>query len=133
MTLRDWLLLLGMLLAFGAASATEPRPEPASSHTTASWYCSATSPCTAGYGPSDLVAAIDPTTGYEKGERVTVWHGDRSVSVLLVDICQCPGARVIDLTSGAFSRLAPLSAGVIRVVLVPGRVSPTLPPTDTAP
>jgi hypothetical protein len=33
----------------------------------ATWYCSPTSACTHGYGPSDMVGAIDPTLGIDKG------------------------------------------------------------------
>lgn len=95
---------------------------------TATWYCGHGSRCTRGYGPSDMVAAIDPTTGIRKGDTVTVRHGDRAVVVRIVDVCACAGARVIDLTSGAFSRLADLSAGVIPVTLEPGI---ELPATDT--
>ena len=106
---------------------------------TATWYCGNGSPCTAGYGPSDLVAAIDPSTGIGKGARLIVHHGNRHVTVQVVDVCACGGARVIDLTSGAFSRLAPLSRGVIdvsleevgRTVVVQGKPVVTLPPTDT--
>src|SRR5688500_12332576 len=103
---------------------------------TATWYCGNGSPCTSGYGPGDMVAAIDPTLGIPKGTRLRVHHDGRSVVVRVVDVCACGGARIIDLTSGAFSRLAPLSRGVIdvsieeveRTVVVQGRV--TLPPTD---
>jgi rare lipoprotein A (peptidoglycan hydrolase) len=104
---------------------------------TATWYCGNGSPCTAGYGPADMVAAIDPSTGIGKGARLIVHHGNRHVTVQVVDACQCKGSRVIDLTSGAFSRLAPLSRGVIDVAIevvdrtpvAAGRM--TLPPTST--
>ncbi len=109
--------------------------EPAATYGgTATWYCSATSPCTRGYGPGDMVAAIDPTLGIPKGTRLRVTHDGRSVNVTVVDVCACGGARIIDLTSGAFQQLAPLSRGVIdvaieeRTVVVQGRA--TLPPTD---
>jgi rare lipoprotein A (peptidoglycan hydrolase) len=94
----------------------------------ATWYCSPTSACTHGYGPSDMVGAIDPTLGIDKGSIVTVTHGDTTIAVRIVDVCACPGDRLIDLTSGAFSRLAPLSAGVIDIELEAGLA---LPPTDT--
>ncbi|MBA3583024.1 MAG: hypothetical protein H0W36_00590 [Gemmatimonadetes bacterium] len=100
---------------------------------TATWYCGAGSRCTRGYGPSDLVAAIDPTTGIVRGTRLTVTSGGRSVSVRVVDVCACRGERVIDLTTGAFRRLAPLSRGVIPVTIRIGGPRPTLPPTDVAP
>lgn len=109
----------------------DPTVPPASSiEGSATWYCSATSACTAGYGPSDLVAAIDPTLGIAKGTRVTVTHEGSEVTVRIVDVCACAGSRVIDLTSGAFKRLAPLSAGRIRVTLAWGGPSVTVPPTD---
>jgi hypothetical protein len=97
----------------------------------ATWYCGNGSPCTRGTSPDDMVAAIDPTTGIDKGERVTVRHGARSVTVRIVDVCACGGSRIIDLTTGAFRRLAPLSRGVIAVELEFGGPAPTLPPTDT--
>lgn len=105
---------------------------------TATFYCrpgeQGTANCTAGYGPDDLVAAIDPRdTPFEKGDRVTVTHGSRSITVRIIDVCRCAGSRVIDLTSGAFSRLAPLSRGVIEVSLTAADPLPDLPPTDTAP
>jgi hypothetical protein len=97
---------------------------------TATWYCSSTSPCTRGYGPSDMVAAIDPTLGIAKGDQVTVRHDGRTITVRIVDVCACAGERLIDLTSGAFAQLAPLSVGVIDVTIESGGPGVTLPPTD---
>lgn len=94
----------------------------------ATWYCSETSPCTAGYDPEDMVAAIDPTLGIPKGATVTVCHDD-CIVVRIVDVCACAGSRLIDLTSGAFARLAPLDRGVIDVTIEVG--GPDLPETDT--
>lgn len=96
----------------------------------ATWYCSQTSPCTAGYGPSDHVAAIDPTLGIPKGTRLTVHHQGRSVAVTVVDTCACAGTRIVDLTSGAFQELAPLSVGVIEVAIETGGPTVTPPRTD---
>lgn len=110
-----------------------PHPAATTLEGTATWYCSASSACTAGYGPSDLVGAIDPTLGIGKGANVTVTHDGRSVTVKVVDVCACAGRRLIDLTSGAFSRLAPLSAGVIDVTLTTTGPSVTVPPTDVTP
>lgn len=111
---------------------------------TATFYCSdgrdgsPVSPCTRGYGPSDLVGAIDrKDSSYRKGDRVKVVAGGRSVTVLIVDTCACAGGRVIDLTIGAFQELRPWTAGEITVRLIPpgsgdkpARPEPTLPPTD---
>jgi rare lipoprotein A (peptidoglycan hydrolase) len=33
----------------------------------------------------------------------------------LIDACQCDGSRVIDLYASVFRKLAPLSAGLVRV------------------
>jgi rare lipoprotein A len=95
---------------------------------TATWFCSPSSACTHGYGPSDMVGAIDPTLGIDEGSIVTVTHDGTTIAVRIVDVCACPGDRLIDLTSGAFSRLAPLSAGVIPIELEAGL---PLPQTDT--
>lgn len=104
---------------------------------TATWYCSdgrdgsPPSLCTSGYGPSDLVAAIDrKDSEFRRGDLVVVRYGDRSVTVRIVDTCACVDARVIDLTIGAFQRLAPWGSGVIPVTLE--RAS-SLPETDGAP
>lgn len=127
-----------MLLAIAAVT-----PAAATTVTgTATWYCGTTSACTRGYGPGDMVAAIDPKVGIPKGTIVLVSSGERTIRVRIVDVCACAGRRVIDLTSGAFRRLAPLSRGVIPVRLVtasrgvltkPKPKLPYLPPTDTGP
>ena len=94
----------------------------------ATWYCGNGSPCTHGYSPDDMVAAIDPTLGIPKGTVVTVTHDGDSILVTIVDVCACSGARIIDLTRGAFSRLADPSLGVIPVEVQPFA---GLPATDT--
>jgi hypothetical protein len=96
----------------------------------ATWYCGGGSPCTAGFGPSDLIAAIDPTLGIERGERLTVHYRGRSVVVLVVDVCACPGGRIIDLSRLAFSQLADPSLGVIPVAIEFGGPGVTPPATD---
>lgn len=121
----------------GAARVVAP-PDPTSPPAapiegTATWYCSSASTCTRGHDPSDLVAAIDTSTGIGRGESVRVTSAGRAITVTVVDVCACPGRRVIDLTSGAFSQLAPLSRGVIPVVLERVAVGgATVPPTDQA-
>jgi hypothetical protein len=97
----------------------------------ATWYClSGSSACTRGYSGDDLVAAIDTDLGFGKGDRLLIRHGDRSVVVTVVDVCGCPGERLIDLTSGAFRRLANLDLGVIPVTVELAGADTTLPPTD---
>jgi hypothetical protein len=103
---------------------------------TATWYCNdgqrGTSYCTRGYGPEDMVAAIDTDLGFDKGDVVLVRSlaGDGQVTVTIVDVCRCPGSRLIDLTSGAFRRLAPLGLGVLPVTVELAGSERTLPPTD---
>jgi rare lipoprotein A (peptidoglycan hydrolase) len=103
---------------------------------TATWYCNdgqrGTSYCTRGYGPDDMVAAIDTDLGFDKGDVVLVRSlaGDEQVTVTIVDVCGCPGSRLIDLTSGAFRRLAPLGLGVLPVTVELAGAERTLPPTD---
>ena len=64
-----------------------------------------------------MYAAAGPAlrVGDWRGRTVTVTAGGRSVRVTLIDWCACPDGRLIDLYAGAFSRLAPLSRGVVRV------------------
>jgi hypothetical protein len=89
----------------------------------ATWYCG--DRCTAGYGPEDLVAAAGPEVRRALGSS---WRGAtvtacsmqrRCVDVALVDWCACAARRgvatLLDLSSGAFRHLAPLSAGVVEV------------------
>jgi hypothetical protein len=76
----------------------------------ASWYC-----CTHGY-PTGLYGAAGPAlrTGHWRGRTVQVGSGSRMVRVTLVDWCACPD-RLIDLYPAAFSRLGPLSRGLLNV------------------
>lgn len=103
---------------------------------TATWYCGAGSRCPRGHAPGELIAAIDrKDTPWDKGDVVTVEYrcGDgclRAVRVRVVDVCACKGRRIIDLSAAAFSRLAPLSRGVIPVTVSGAGSIPTLPPTD---
>lgn len=137
------LAVLALSLTLWAATPA-PVSTASSVRGVASWYCGSSSPCTKGYGPDDLVAAIDrKDTPWDKGDRVTVTSGGRSVTVTIVDTCLCVGRRVIDLTSSAFRRLAPLGVGLIPVVITEAgkapkptarptaKPQPTLPPTDT--
>jgi rare lipoprotein A (peptidoglycan hydrolase) len=48
---------------------------------------------------------------------VTVTANGVSVRAQLADWCACPGGRVIDLYASAFAKLAPLSAGLVKVTV----------------
>jgi hypothetical protein len=109
------------------APAPAPTPTPApvvagggsSVSGTASWYClTGRSICTRGY-PGGLYAAAGPAlrVGDWRGRTVTVCGNGTCIPVTLIDWCQCYGTRVIDLYSDAFSRLAPLSSGVVNVTV----------------
>ena len=97
-------------------------PQPSSHRTsgTASWYCGHGSACTRGFDASCRCAAAGPSIrrllGADwRGRRVTVAASGRSVRVTLIDWCQCPHGRLLDLYSDAFERLAPLSKGLVKV------------------
>lgn len=85
-----------------------------------------------------LYAAAGPAlrVGDWRGDTVRVSAGGRSVTVRLVDFCACGDrhgtATVIDLSSAAFRRLAPLSQGLVRVTVerVGSKPAPALPQTD---
>lgn len=84
----------------------------------ASWFCKPpTSVCTRGYPASGAYAAAGPAlrVGAWRGRTVTVIAGARAVRLKLIDWCLCTGGKVIDLYASQFSRLAPLSRGVISV------------------
>ena len=99
----------------------------------ATWYClSGRSVCTRGYRDSDMVAAIDTDLGFEKGDRIEVRHRDRAIVVEVVDVCGCPGDRLVDLTHGAFSRLGDPALGWLPVTLRLAGSGATLPPTSTS-
>lgn len=109
-------------------AASEPESEPAPGPTpvppapgrivagTASWYClPGVSACTAGYAASGLYAAAGPAL------RVGAWRGRyvmvNGLRVRLIDWCQCPSGRIIDLYASVFGQLAPLSRGTITVTV----------------
>lgn len=107
----------------GVAASAAPSPETAASLSgTASWYAA-----------DGLIAAAGPglRQGDWRGSRVTVSANGRTVTVTLSDWCQCYGTRLIDLSDDAFSRLAPLSRGLVRVQVTTDSPAATLPPTDT--
>jgi rare lipoprotein A (peptidoglycan hydrolase) len=120
----------------GLVHEAQPAPAAPRIRGTATWYCNdgqrGTSYCTRGYGPEDMVAAIDTDLGFDKGDVVLVRSlaGPESVTVTIRDVCGCPGSRLIDLTSGAFRRLAPLGIGVLPVTVEIAGAERTLPPTD---
>lgn len=100
----------------------------------ATWYClSGSSACTTGYDQADMVAAIDSDLGFNRGDRIRVRYGDKEVVVTIADVCGCPGERLVDLTSGAFARLASLDVGVIPVTIELAGPTATLPATEALP
>jgi hypothetical protein len=63
-----------------------------------------------------MTAAAGPAlrVGHWRGRVVTVCAAV-CIRVRLIDLCQCYGSRVIDLSDESFGRLAPLSRGLVRV------------------
>lgn len=114
---------------------TTPIPGATTWSGTATWFCGAGSRCPRGHGPSELIAAIDrKDSPFRKGDRVTVRYHcgngcERAVTVRIVDVCACGGARLIDLSAKAFRRLAPLGTGVIPVT-IEAATNVRLPETD---
>ena len=111
----------------GAVLKPTPTPKPPRSSTsgsarrsgTASWYClPGVSACHYRYS-GGMYAAAGPAlrVGTWRGRTVRVCGSGNCVNVKLIDSCQCHGSRVIDLYSDAFRRLAPLSAGTVRVTV----------------
>ena len=91
---------------------------------TATWYGTGPGAGHAAAGP-ELRRALGP--GW-RGTTVQVCANGRCLTTVIDDWCACPN-RLIDLADEDFARLAPLSAGVLRVT-----VSALTPPaTDTAP
>ena len=90
-------------------------------HGRATWYPAGG--LIAAAGP-DLRAALGP--GW-RGSLVEVSAAGRAVVVRITDWCGCPRA-LLDLSSDAFARLAPVSRGVIRVTVRPIEIVP--PATD---
>jgi len=85
----------------------------------ATWYCkTGVSACHHSY-PGGLYAAAGAPlrVGAWRGRVVRVCRSGSCVNVRLVDWCACGGSHIIDLYSDAFRRLAPLSAGAVRVTV----------------
>lgn len=98
------------------------KPPPKPKHVrrgTASWYCRpGISECHYAYsGGLYAAAGSELRVGDWRGRTVLACSGGRCVSVKLIDWCECPGSRVIDLYSDAYRRLAPLSSGTVRIAV----------------
>lgn len=62
----------------------------------------------------DMIAAVVKGAGYAKcGDRITLEHNGRQVTVKVVDYCAGCAHNSFDLSKGAFKKLAPLEQGVI--------------------
>lgn len=94
---------------------------------TASWYCGDV--CTRGY-PDGMYAAAgrELQTGDWRGRTVKVCAVE-CIDVKLIDVCECPGARIIDLYRSAFDRIGDPRRGILAVTVEYG-ATPNLPPTD---
>jgi rare lipoprotein A (peptidoglycan hydrolase) len=89
----------------------------------ATWYCRASrSRCSRSFpdvAGNQMYAAAgsELRIGKWRGRRVQVCASSRCLRVTLIDWCACKGNRIIDLYADAFSKLAPLSRGSIRVTV----------------
>ena len=70
----------------------------------ATWYClRGVSACHYAYsGGLYAAAGSELQVGNWRGRKVTVWYNGTSVTVTLIDSCQCKGNRIIDLYHDAF-------------------------------
>lgn len=72
-------------------------------------------PACGGPNPNDhsMIAAVKEGGAFSCGDKVHVQHGSNSVVVKVVDFCESCGHQDMDLTPGAFKKLAPISKGEI--------------------
>jgi hypothetical protein len=85
----------------------------------ATWYClSAVSGCHYAHdGGMYAAAGAEIRRGDWRGRQVQVCQGLRCIWVTLIDWCECPGDRIIDLYSDAYRRLDPLAGGTMVVTV----------------
>ncbi|KAL1741195.1 Non-catalytic module family EXPN protein [Schizophyllum fasciatum] len=79
----------------------------------------------------DMIVALSPDqylSGANCGRQLVATHAGRSVTVTVRDLCPGCGANGLDLSSGAFQRLAALGEGNIDILLVLGGHSSSLFP-----
>jgi expansin (peptidoglycan-binding protein) len=72
-------------------------------------------PACGGPDPSNnsMIAAVKKGGKYGCGDTLRIKSGSKSVTVTVVDYCAGCSSTAVDLTSGAFKRLAKLSKGVV--------------------
>jgi hypothetical protein len=133
--------LLGAPLAGDGGTTTAPSGAPAPEGDVGSaliggkaTWCAPTPTHCQSWGGGALVGAVPSFSYGDEPYLAEVCSGGACVTVTVVSYCAC-GDRggeptVIDLSPAAFSRLAPLSAGVIDVTMESGGPA-ALPPTDT--
>ena len=114
-----------------AAATTDPSP--ATSRGIAS-YCAPTPTHCQSWGGGAMLGAVSSFRWGDRPYDVRVCRADartRCTVVTVVSFCGCPDGRVIDLSPAAFRRLAPLSAGLVRVTVERLGPATTPPPTNT--
>lgn len=81
------------------------------------WYAgnSLSNPACGGSTPNDnsMIAAVKQGGRFGCGNRLRINYKGKSVTVRVVDYCQGCSNTAIDLTKGAFKRLANLDVGVL--------------------
>ena len=96
------------------ALATPPLAAHVALRGSAAW-CAPTATRCQGWGGHVLLGAVRSFRWGDRPYRVTVWAGSRHVTVTIVSYCACGRGTVIDLSPYSFAKLAPLSAGLVRV------------------
>lgn len=117
-------------------NSTEPAPSPASEERTsttvysggyATYFYQEGNPgaCGTVHKDGDMIAAIDiyryGNTGVKSSQcnkkvKITNTHNHKSVTVTIADACPgCPNGNSMDLSEGAFEKIADLSEGIVAI------------------
>jgi expansin (peptidoglycan-binding protein) len=73
-------------------------------------------PACGGPTPSrnSMIAAVKQGGAFSCGDHIRISHKNKSIKVKVVDYCESCSDKAVDLTPGAFAKLASLDEGIIR-------------------
>lgn len=73
-------------------------------------------PACGGPRPSrnSMIAAVKEGGAFSCGDHIRISHKNKSIKVKVVDYCESCSDKAVDLTPGAFAKLASLDEGIIR-------------------
>ncbi|PWN36419.1 uncharacterized protein FA14DRAFT_135178 [Meira miltonrushii] len=72
-------------------------------------------PACGGPTPSrnSMIAAVKKGGAFACGDHIRISHKNKHIKVKVVDYCESCSDRAVDLTPGAFAKLASLDTGII--------------------